>query len=119
MQITDPTGQRRGSAVFDWHLRPRCHRDLLALLGLQRARVISLRSEQLFPAERAVHQLSLGTRDDKACDLEAALDRACGRYESALAEPQLPLATRHRAKGAADTRRADWADEYPGAVRVP
>ncbi|MFE2094918.1 hypothetical protein [Streptomyces sp. NPDC059460] len=53
-------------------------RDLLNLLGLQRARVrtISLRAERLIPAEYAVHQLTLDTRDDKAHDLETALDRA-------------------------------------------
>lgn len=71
-------------------------RDLLALLGLQRARVrvISLRSEQLFPAERAVHQLTLGTRDDKARDLESALDRARGRYGFRVAVAARPQTRR-------------------------
>ncbi|WP_285572923.1 helix-hairpin-helix domain-containing protein [Streptomyces sp. RTGN2] len=51
-------------------------------LGLQRARVrtLSLRAERLLPAEQAVHQLALDTRDDKARVLEAILDRARIRY---------------------------------------
>ncbi|MFD8692714.1 helix-hairpin-helix domain-containing protein [Streptomyces sp. NPDC059651] len=55
--------------------------DLLGRLGLQRARVraISLRAERLLPAEQAAHQLTLDSRDDKARDLEAALDRARAR----------------------------------------
>ncbi|MGW6570455.1 DNA polymerase Y family protein [Streptomyces sp. NPDC054975] len=62
-------------------------RELLALLGLQRARVrtISLRAERLQPAENAVHQLTFDTRDDKARDLEAALDRARARYGPGIA----------------------------------
>ncbi|MER7810302.1 helix-hairpin-helix domain-containing protein [Streptomyces sp900116325] len=56
--------------------------ELLAFLGLQRARVrvMSLRAERLIPAEQAVHQLAIDTRDDKARDLEVALDRARARY---------------------------------------
>ncbi|MFJ7948331.1 helix-hairpin-helix domain-containing protein [Streptomyces sp. NPDC096354] len=56
--------------------------ELLAFLGLQRARVrvMSLRAERLIPAEQAVHQLAIDTRDDKARDLEAALDRARARF---------------------------------------
>ncbi|MER5615898.1 helix-hairpin-helix domain-containing protein [Streptomyces sp. NPDC002215] len=62
-------------------------RDLLTRLGLQRARVraISLRAERLFPASQAAHQLTLDTRDDKARDLEAALDRARTRYGTGIA----------------------------------
>lgn len=62
-------------------------RDLLASLGLQRARVraFSLRAERLIPAEQATHQLTLDTRDDKARDLEAALDRARARYGPGIA----------------------------------
>ncbi|WP_443061126.1 hypothetical protein [Streptomyces sp. NBC_00464] len=61
--------------------------SLLALLGLQRARVrtISLRAERLLPAEQAVHQLTLDSSEDKARDLEAALDRACARYGPGIA----------------------------------
>ncbi|MFD0141462.1 MULTISPECIES: DNA polymerase thumb domain-containing protein [unclassified Streptomyces] len=57
-------------------------RELLASLGLQRARVraLSVRAERLQPAETASHQLTLDTRDDKARDLETALDRARTRY---------------------------------------
>ncbi|MFE5108289.1 helix-hairpin-helix domain-containing protein [Streptomyces sp. NPDC056663] len=62
-------------------------RDLLASLGLQRARVraFSLRAERLIPAEQATHQLTLDTRDDKARDLETALDRARARYGPGIA----------------------------------
>ncbi|MFI8520046.1 hypothetical protein ACIGEZ_19785 [Streptomyces sp. NPDC085481] len=62
-------------------------RELLALLGLQRARVrtISLRAERLMPAETATHQLTFDTRDDKARDLEAALDHARTRYGPGIA----------------------------------
>jgi DNA polymerase-4 len=62
-------------------------RELLTLLGLQRARVraISLRAEWLIPAEQAVHQITLDTRDDKARDLEAALDLARARYGPGVA----------------------------------
>ncbi|WP_331733881.1 helix-hairpin-helix domain-containing protein (plasmid) [Streptomyces sp. NBC_01220] len=61
--------------------------ELLARLGLQRARVrtISLRAERLLPAEQAAHQLTLDTRDDKARNLEAALDRARARYGPGIA----------------------------------
>ncbi|MFE5628318.1 hypothetical protein [Streptomyces sp. NPDC056543] len=57
-------------------------RELLASLGLQRARVraLSVRAERLQPAETASHQLALDTRDEKARDLETALDRARTRY---------------------------------------
>ncbi|MFE6713896.1 hypothetical protein [Streptomyces sp. NPDC057695] len=57
-------------------------RDLLASLGLQRARVrtLALRAERLQPAETATQQLTLDIRDDRAHDLEAALDRARARY---------------------------------------
>ncbi|MEU9998079.1 hypothetical protein [Streptomyces sp. NPDC050848] len=57
-------------------------RELLASLGLQRARVraLSVRAERLQPADTATHQLTLDTRDDKARDLETALDRARTRY---------------------------------------
>ncbi|MFD9047913.1 DNA polymerase Y family protein [Streptomyces zaomyceticus] len=56
--------------------------ELLASLGLQRARVrtLALRAERLQPAETATHQLTLDIRDDQARDLEAALDRARARY---------------------------------------
>lgn len=40
-----------------------------------RVRAISMRAERLQPAEHAVHQLALDSRDGKAHDLEAALDR--------------------------------------------
>ncbi|MFC9243949.1 hypothetical protein ACFT7S_07855 [Streptomyces sp. NPDC057136] len=62
-------------------------RELLTLLALERARVraISLRAEQLTPAETATHQLTFDTRDDRARDLEAALDRARTRYGSGIA----------------------------------
>ncbi|WP_329046784.1 DNA polymerase Y family protein [Streptomyces sp. NBC_01422] len=62
-------------------------RDLLARLGLQRARVraISLRAERLRPAEHASRQLTLDPRDDKARSLEAALDRARTRYGTGIA----------------------------------
>ncbi|MFD3729659.1 hypothetical protein [Streptomyces sp. NPDC058671] len=61
-------------------------RELLTTLGLQRARVrsLSLRAERLQPAETAVHQLPLGTNDDRARDLEAALDRARARYRPGI-----------------------------------
>ncbi|MCL3999032.1 DNA polymerase Y family protein [Streptomyces lavenduligriseus] len=57
-------------------------RQLLAGLGLQRARVrgIGLRAERLHPAEHATHQLTLDDHDDKLHRLEAALDQARARY---------------------------------------
>ncbi|WP_406327310.1 helix-hairpin-helix domain-containing protein [Streptomyces sp. NBC_01617] len=71
-------------------------RELLASLGLQRARVraISMRAEHLQPAEHAVHQLTLDSRDDKAHDLEAALDRARARYGSGIAGTAAAYRTR-------------------------
>nr|WP_324605348.1 hypothetical protein [Streptomyces sp. NRRL F-2664] len=51
-------------------------------LGLQRARVraLSLRAEELIPAERAVRQLSLDPEDDKARRLEAVTDLVRTRF---------------------------------------
>ncbi|MEU6882882.1 hypothetical protein [Streptomyces sp. NPDC046712] len=76
-KLTEPTAHTPVLAVSG--------RELLAVLGLQRARVrtISLRAERLQPAEHAVHQLTFNTRDAKARDLEAALDRA--RYGPGIA----------------------------------
>ncbi|MFJ3928116.1 hypothetical protein [Streptomyces sp. NPDC090022] len=55
---------------------------LYAALGLQRARVraVSLRAEDLTPAERASRQLSLDPEDDRARRLEAVTDRIRGRF---------------------------------------
>lgn len=55
---------------------------LYAGLGLQRARVraLSLRAEELTPAERAAHQLSLDPEDEKARRLEAVTDRVRARF---------------------------------------
>ncbi|MFI5481959.1 DNA polymerase thumb domain-containing protein [Streptomyces rubiginosohelvolus] len=57
-------------------------RQLLTVLGLQRARVrtLTLRAERLRPAEDAVHQLTLDQRDDKLRRLETALDKAATLY---------------------------------------
>ncbi|WP_331762238.1 hypothetical protein OG612_44855 (plasmid) [Streptomyces sp. NBC_01527] len=62
---------------------------LLASLGLQRARVraISVRAEQLQPAESATHQLTLDPTDERTRDLEAAIDRARARYGFRAAGP--------------------------------
>ncbi|MDT0493693.1 helix-hairpin-helix domain-containing protein [Streptomyces griseus] len=62
-------------------------RKLLTGLGLQRARVrtLTLRAERLLPAEEAVHQLTLDSRDDKLHRLEAALDKAATRYRPGIA----------------------------------
>ncbi|WP_234349224.1 MULTISPECIES: hypothetical protein [unclassified Streptomyces] len=62
-------------------------RQLLADLGLQRARVrgIGLRAERLRPAAQATHQLTLDDRDDKLHRLESALDRVRARYGSGIA----------------------------------
>ncbi|KOV17353.1 MULTISPECIES: DNA polymerase Y family protein [Streptomyces] len=51
-------------------------------LGLQRARVraLSLRAEELVPAERAVRQLSFDPEDEKARRLEAVTDRVRTRF---------------------------------------
>ncbi|MFD9520430.1 hypothetical protein [Streptomyces sp. NPDC059979] len=51
-------------------------------LGLQRARVrvLSLRAEDLTPAERAARQLSFDPEDDKARRLEAVTDRVRARF---------------------------------------
>ncbi|MFF1566874.1 hypothetical protein ACFVY1_25670 [Streptomyces sp. NPDC058293] len=56
--------------------------DLYESFALQRARVtqLSLRAEQLGPAEHAHHQLLLDTSDDKAHRIEAAADRARARF---------------------------------------
>ncbi|MFG2982626.1 hypothetical protein ACGFYQ_15425 [Streptomyces sp. NPDC048258] len=55
---------------------------LYAGLGLQRARVraLSLRAEDLTPAERATRQLSLDPEDEKARRLEAVTDRVRARF---------------------------------------
>ncbi|GFH37113.1 DNA polymerase [Streptomyces pacificus] len=55
---------------------------LLDVLGLQRARVraLALRAEGLVPAERAAHQLTFDSADDKARRLEAVADRARAKY---------------------------------------
>ncbi|MFJ7780249.1 DinB/UmuC family translesion DNA polymerase [Streptomyces yangpuensis] len=51
-------------------------------LGLQRARVrvLSLRAEELVPAERAARQLSFDPEDEKARRLEAVTDRVRTRF---------------------------------------
>ncbi|MFD3657791.1 hypothetical protein [Streptomyces sp. NPDC058620] len=78
-KLTEPTAHTPDLATTG--------RELLTLLALQRARVrtISLRAEHLTPAENATHQLTFDTRDDKARDLEAALDRARTRYGPGIA----------------------------------
>ncbi|WP_406367417.1 hypothetical protein [Streptomyces sp. NBC_01546] len=55
---------------------------LYEALGLQRARVraLSLRAEELTPAERATRQLSLDPEDEKARRLEAVTDRVRARF---------------------------------------
>lgn len=55
---------------------------LYAGLGLQRARVraLSLRAEDLTPAERAARQLSFDPEDEKARRLEAVTDRVRARF---------------------------------------
>lgn len=58
-------------------------------LGLQRARVraVSLRAEELTPAELATCQLSFDPRAEKARRAEAAADRARLRFGAAAAHP--------------------------------
>ncbi|MGW0365633.1 DNA polymerase Y family protein [Streptomyces sp. NPDC002990] len=55
---------------------------LYAGLGLQRARVraLSLRAEDLVPAERAARQLSFDPQDEKARRLEAVTDQVRARF---------------------------------------
>ncbi|WP_240136519.1 DNA polymerase Y family protein [Streptomyces sp. MUM 178J] len=55
---------------------------LLGSLGLQRARVrgLTLRAEDLTPAERAARQLSLDPEDERARRIEAVADRARARF---------------------------------------
>ncbi|MFE5842028.1 hypothetical protein ACFQ7N_10315 [Streptomyces niveus] len=55
---------------------------LYEALGLQRARVrvLSLRAEDLTPAEHATQQLTFDPRDDRARRAEAAADRARARF---------------------------------------
>ncbi|MER8237016.1 hypothetical protein [Streptomyces sp. NPDC094049] len=57
-------------------------RDLLASLGLQRARVraLAVRADRLQSAEHAVHQLTLDDQDDRLRRLETVLDRVRSRY---------------------------------------
>ncbi|MFC9297314.1 hypothetical protein ACFTWH_18945 [Streptomyces sp. NPDC057011] len=69
---------------------PTAHSDALTAtayalyegLGLQRARVraLSLRAEDLIPAERAARQLSFDPQDEKARRLEAVTDRVRARF---------------------------------------
>ncbi|MEU0990735.1 hypothetical protein [Streptomyces sp. NPDC005953] len=56
--------------------------DLYETLGLQRARVrgISLRAEELQPAECAITQLTFDPVDDRARRIEASADRARARF---------------------------------------
>ena len=58
-------------------------------LGLQRARVraVSLRAEDLTPAERAARQLTFDPADDKARRAEEVADRARLRFGAAAAHP--------------------------------
>lgn len=62
---------------------------LYALLGLERARVrsISLRAENLMPAEHAALQLTFDPGDDKARRIEAAADRARARFGPGAVKP--------------------------------
>ncbi|WP_267246064.1 DNA polymerase Y family protein [Streptomyces sp. PR69] len=55
---------------------------LLGSLGLQRARVrgLTLRAEDLTPAERAARQLSFDPDDERARRIEAVADRARARF---------------------------------------
>jgi DNA polymerase-4 len=66
-----------------------CAYGLYEALGLQRARVreISLRCENLGPAEHATRQLSFDHTVDKALLIEAVQDRARLRYGSDVIKP--------------------------------
>ncbi|MFI2360977.1 DNA polymerase thumb domain-containing protein [Streptomyces anulatus] len=63
--------------------------DLYATLGLQRARVrsITLRGENLSPAEHAARQLTFDHTVDKALLIEAVQDRARRRYGTDVIKP--------------------------------
>ncbi|WP_331758957.1 DNA polymerase thumb domain-containing protein [Streptomyces anulatus] len=71
--------------------------DLYDTLGLQRARVrsITLRGENLRPAEHAARQLAFDHTVDKALLIEAVQDRARQRYGTDVIKPAA-LAERHR-----------------------
>ncbi|MFH8736790.1 MULTISPECIES: hypothetical protein [unclassified Streptomyces] len=63
--------------------------DLYMRLGLERARVrqLSLRADQLGPADGAHHQLLFDDGDDKARRLEAASDAARARFGPHVIQP--------------------------------
>ncbi|MFF2230834.1 DNA polymerase Y family protein [Streptomyces anulatus] len=63
--------------------------DLYATLGLQRARVrsITLRGENLSPAEHATRQLTFDHTIDKTLLIEAVQDRARRRYGTDIIKP--------------------------------
>ncbi|MEV7660090.1 hypothetical protein AB0O39_38810 [Streptomyces anulatus] len=63
--------------------------DLYETLGLQRARVrsITLRTENLLPAEHAARQLTFDHTIDKALLIEAVQDRARRRYGTDVIKP--------------------------------
>ncbi|MFH8681264.1 DNA polymerase thumb domain-containing protein [Streptomyces lydicus] len=62
---------------------------LLSRLELQRARVRAfvIRADDLLPADRAYHQLSLDPSDARACAAEAASDRARLRFGTEAVRP--------------------------------
>jgi DNA polymerase IV len=63
--------------------------ELLASLGLQRARVraFAIRADSLRPAGGACRQLSMDPRDDRARAAEAAADQARRRYGTTAVRP--------------------------------
>ncbi|WP_372458469.1 DNA polymerase Y family protein [Streptomyces sichuanensis] len=66
---------------------------LHAALALQRARVraVALRAEGLCDAQRAAHQLTFDSADEKARRVEAAVDRARARFGMAAVGPASTL----------------------------
>ncbi|WP_245703279.1 DNA polymerase Y family protein [Streptomyces lushanensis] len=75
--------------------------DLLAALGLQRARVRAfvIRADGLLPARGAYRQLSLDPGDDRARAAEAAADRARRRFGPEAVRPAALAGDRHHGQG--------------------
>ncbi|WP_326621164.1 hypothetical protein OHA57_01835 [Streptomyces anulatus] len=76
-------------ATHHTRLLARSAYDLYETLGLQRARVrnITLRGENLSPAEHAARQLTFDHTIDKKLLIEAVQDRARRRYGTDVIKP--------------------------------
>ncbi|MEU9305069.1 hypothetical protein [Streptomyces sp. NPDC048269] len=102
VRYADRTGSTRSRTLPEptAHTRPLATTayELYDVLSLQRARVraISLRAQDLRPAEEATQQLTLDPTDDRTLAIEAVTDRARARYGPGTIRPAALATTSSR-----------------------